>query len=630
MSIIAGMARLDGAPMSAMGATGAGALPRLAARMASRAPDGVTTWCGDHAGMVHGALFNTPESRQEPQPRRCGALTISFDGRLDNRADLIARLDCGPDTGDAALALHAFVKWREAAAEHLLGDFAFAVWDADARTLSAARSTSGVRPFLYREGRGWIAWASELDLLAAGVDVMPPPNEGMAAEYLAGVIASKTDTLFAGIFRLPPAHVLTASASGVRVRRYWSPQPRAELRYRRDADYEEHLTDILGSAVRARLRTGAPAGVMLSGGIDSSAVTALAALACRERTVPCPGVRAFSISLPGSSDEREYFEAMAAAAGISGERFVAQSPLPGQFREEIARDLDIQTFPHAPTSDPLRAAARDRGVRVMLTGQGGDDWLGSGPAALADLLRQGRLTTLVQRMRRECADDGLLDWPGAVKAAVWPLVPFGLQQLVRAMLRRGQPPAWIDPAFAARVHLLDRLALGRPEVDFRRREDRNIWREGTSGTMVHAMEATSRSGSHFGLEHSMPYLDRRIVEFGLSLPADQRWRDGRGKDLLRRAMAAHVPALIARRVDNPAADHVYIQALGAERPGGGEEARRSTAEQLGWVRQDQSRALRTQAETLYQSGNAEFAWPAWAAWLVRAMDLWLDAVTVVQ
>ncbi len=232
-------------------------------------------------------------------------------------------------------------------------------------------------------------------------------------------------------------------------------------------------------------------------------------------------------------------------------------------------------------------------------------------------------------MLLEAEPDGTQDWGFAFKSAIWPLVPYQAQQLVRRLLRRGRPPAWIDPAFAARINLVDRLELGRAEVAFPSCEQRAIWREGTSGAMVHAMEATSRSGSRFGIEHSLPYMDRRIVEFGLALPAGQRWRDGRHKELLRRTMAPVVPPAIVGRRTNPSASHIYIQAIAAESPEGA-EAPQSASERRGWVCGEQVRALRTHVQALYRSGDPQYAGPSWNVWGVVAMDLWLEAINVVQ
>jgi len=624
--MIAGVARLDGAPVDPIAAE---ALPRMAGRFGSRAPDGTTVAHGEHAAFIHGALIVTPESGREAQPLSSAGLTVTFDGRLDNRADLAETLDAERDAGDAALVLRAYARWGDAAAEHLLGDFAFAVWDAPNRRLYCARDTSGVRPFFYREGRGWIAWASEIDILAAGIDVVPPPNEGMAGEYLAGVITSTRDTLFQDIFRLAPAHALTASAAGIRTRRYWAPDPRAEIRYRRDADYEAHLADLIGAAVAARLRTNQPAGIMLSGGIDSCTVTAIAAHICRSGSAPCPGLRTFSIDVAGPDKDRPFFEAMIAASGLPAEVFSPALPRPGQFREEIARDLDIQTFPQAPTIDPLRARVRDHGARVLLTGVGSDDWLGPSTWAYADLLRGGRLVELGRRMWSESKLDDFPGWRFAGQSAVWPLVPGPAQRRIRRTLRRGRPPAWIDPAFAARIDLVDRLAPREADVDFQTWEQIDLWREGMSGRMVHSIEAAQRTVSRFGIDHAHPFLDRRIVEFGLALPSDQRWRNGRHKDLLRRTMARHLPPAIVDRLSNPAGDHIYIQALESELPPHGAPVP-SACERLGWVRGREARSARARAQRVYQSGSTAYAWQARTAWLVLSIDLWLDAVNMVQ
>ncbi len=630
MSVLAGLARLDGARMAATGSTGAAALQRMAARFGSRAPDGATHWCGDVAGFVYGKLAITPESETELQPLCADGVTITFDGRLDNRDELADTLGTDRAASDAVLGLHAYLKWRESTAAHLLGDFALAVWDAGTRSLYAARDVSGVRPLLYRVGPGWIAWASEIDILAAGVADVPAPNEGMAGEYLTGIITSRHETLFRDIYRLPPAHALVASDAGIRTFSYWTPDPRAELRYRTDAEYEAHLSDLLTRAVSARLRTSRPAGVMLSGGVDSSSVTMTGVRVCRSGAVACRELRAFSMSDPGPADEREYFDAVTGVLRIPSDVVVAGRPRRGQFREEISRTLEAQTFPQAPALDPVRDAVRSRGARALLTGVGGDDWLGTSPWALSDLLRRGRIAPLVRRMLREARDDDFAGWPFTMKSAVWPLMPPAAQTIVRRALRRGRVPDWIDPAFAARVDLRDRLAAGRiDEIRFDGREQMDIWRSGRNGIRIHALETTARGASRFGIEVWHPFLDRRIVEFGLALPADQRWRDGRHKDLLRRVVAPSLPPAIVNRLASPSGGHALIQALDAELPAGG-EPRVPACESLGWVRGAALRSIFDRARRLYRSGDDSYVWPAWNVWNAVAMDLWLNALSVVQ
>ncbi|MCU1383744.1 MAG: asparagine synthase (glutamine-hydrolyzing), partial [Acidobacteria bacterium] len=408
MSVIGGLVHLDGA------AAGRHAVERMAARFGSRAPDGFSILCAGSASFVYGRLDVTPGAARESQPLADApsGLVIVFDGRIDNRPEMLESLELDAHTSDAALALQAHLAWGDGATERLIGDFAFAIWDASRRRLVCARDTSGIRPLFYREGHGWIAWASAIDLLAACLDPMPAVNEGMAAEYLTGLVTDKRETLFRGIYRLPPAHQLIASGGATRTRCYWTPDPRQTIRYVRDEDYAAHFTELMRTAVAARLRTPACAGVMLSGGVDSSSVAGIAAELCGDRRVPSLGIEAFSISVPGPDDERPFFEMVTGMWKLPAHRITARLPQPGQFRDEIARDLEVQMFPHAPTVDPLRALVRDRGARVLLTGMGADDWLGASGSIYADLLGQRQFRAFIDRARADRRSEDFPGWRG--------------------------------------------------------------------------------------------------------------------------------------------------------------------------------------------------------------------------
>ena len=518
MSAIAGVLHLDGRPCESA------ILRAMADALRDRSPDGTFIWSEGCAGLVHGGLVTTPESADEPQPfvDPGSGLAITFDGRLDNRAELLRSLDIatgqGDAIGDAELTLRVYRALDEASVDRLLGDFAFAIWDAPRRRLFCARDAMGIKPFYYRVNGDPIAWASDIGVLASRAGPMPAANEGMAGEYLT-VITDKRETLFRDVYRLPPAHMLIASPRGVAVRRYWQPDPDREIRYPRDEDYVEHLSVLIHDAIAARMRTRSPVGVMLSGGVDSSSITGVAARLWRAGRVPCAGVETFSISVPGPKDERPFFEEVGARWKLPAHRFVARLPRPGQFRDETRRFLDVQTFPHSPTVDPLRAHARDRGVRVLLTGVGGDDWLGTSPWAYADLLRRMQLGALAYRLRRDASIDDFSGWPSAAKAALWPLMPSPAKKLIRRALGRDRPPRWVNQEFAARIDLADRLARHEVDIPFRSFEQYDNWHEGTSGAAVHSLEMFDRSAAGFGFEHWHPLFDRRIVEFGLATPA---------------------------------------------------------------------------------------------------------------
>ena len=625
MSAIAGLVHLDGRPCDPA------AVQKLADALAYRAPGGTSIWTEGSAGLVHGLIVTTPESATERQPVvDAGAgLAITFDGRLDNRADLsrlldVAIVDRGA-IGDAELILRAYRVFGDAVVDHLLGDFSFAIWETPRRRLFCARDAMGVKPFCYRVDRHSIAWASDIGVLAAAAGPIPAPNEGMVGEYLAGVITDKRETLFRDILRLPPAHLLTADARGIAVRAYWRPDPQRELRYRRDEEYVEQLSELAHSAVAARLRTRRTVGVMLSGGVDSSAVTGIATQLWREGVVPCAGLETFSISVPGPDDERPFFDQVADRWQLPAHCTTVRPPTKGQFRDEIARHLDVLTYANAPAMDPLCKRAQQRGVDVLLTGIGADEWLGSGSAAYADLLKQGRLGALARRWRCEASLKDFMGWRAAAKAAVWPLVPALAQHAIKRALRRGRPPAWLDPDFAARIDLAGRLARHDDGLRFPSLEQTETWHEGTSGSAVHSAEMFDRAGARFGIEHWHPFQDRRIVEFGLALPAEQRWRDGREKDLFRRAMAPHVPPAIASRLLSPGASGAFVEAIVAE--GGPAPFDDMAAERLGWVRGPLVRELYQRMTHLYHSGDARYPPMAWTLWLILSIEMWLQVVT---
>jgi asparagine synthase (glutamine-hydrolysing) len=611
MSAIAGFVRFDGGPVDR------GILERMSARLVRRGYD-VTPAVDEDAGLI----FGTVGADLLPQPvtDRIGQALLVFDGRLDNRAELIAGL--GVDiVPDAALVLAAYRKWGAAFPEHLVGDFAIAIADRRTRQLICARDPLGNRRLHYRVGQGWIAFASSVDPLIAAIAPMPAINEGMVGEQLASFVVTETETLYDSVFRLPAAHALVASAGSQHVHRYWRPSP-ATLRYTNDAEYEEHLRDLLTRAVAGCLRTASPAGVMLSGGLDSSSITGLAATLVRERAVPATIVETFS-SLAGG--EREYFNQVNERWGLTSHPTPHARPRPGQLRDEMAIDLEPQLFPHTPSMDLLRAAARERGIRVLMTGIGGDEWLGTASAALADLLKHGRLVSLLRRLSLDRGEDHDPGWRETLRATVWPLLPPSLQDVTRRVLRRGQPPPWIAPEFARRIGLADRMAQYRPARRFATHEQDSNWFDGTNGWRMFVIENVTRGADRFGLDLAHPYCTRSIVEFCLALPADQLWRNGRPKDLLRRTMRDLIPPAVADRRSSPSGDEAFLDLLAVE--SGPTPFTDLEVERRGWIDGAVARSMHAglPAGSAFQQGSH-----GRILWGIQAIDAWLDVRNMVK
>ena len=247
--------------------------------LAQRGPDGQTLWHAGSAGLVHTLLRTTTEAAEEQQPCSLeGQVWIAADARVDGQAELRRALAAAGRTipegaTDALLILHAYHAWGEACVAHLLGDFAFAIWDSARQRLFCGRDQFGIKPFYFVTTADRLLFSNTLNCLRTHPDVSDALNEPAIADFL--LIGGNPDpatTAFVAIRRLPPAHTLTWSPGAApRTQRYWTLPAEHIIRYRHAADYAEHFNALLRSAVADRLRTD-QVGILMSGGLDSTSV----------------------------------------------------------------------------------------------------------------------------------------------------------------------------------------------------------------------------------------------------------------------------------------------------------------------------------------------------------------------
>ena len=391
MSGIAAVWRLDGAPLHQA------TLDRMIERLAPRAADAVGTWLDGPVGLGHRMLHATPESLQQKLPLAgdTGEVVVTADARLDNRAELMSALGlshrAADGVSDGELVLRAWERWGEECPARLLGDFAFALWDARRRVLFCARDPAGVKPLYYHLGSRLVAVASETKALLAIPDVPRRLDEISIAACLVPGLDDRVATFYEGILRLPAGHCLTVTAGGGTARAYWQLDPTRELRAGSDAEYAEQFRELFTDAVRCRLRSVSPAAAALSGGLDSSSVVCVArAVQEAAGTGPLATYTARFPTIP-RCDEGAYVAAVEAQGGL------APRHLPGDTLDPLG-DLEglpgreDETF-HAPgyyMHGALYRAARSDGARVFLEGTGGDLVVSHGTGYLHDLARQGR------------------------------------------------------------------------------------------------------------------------------------------------------------------------------------------------------------------------------------------------
>src|SRR5665213_3142582 len=297
MSGIVGILHLDGAPVDPQ------LLQRLTDSLVFRGPDATGMWISDNnvrcVGFGHTLLKTTPESAFEHQPFTLdGSLWIVADARVDARTELIAELRAhGEDpcvsVTDVELILRAYRVWGETCLEHLLGDFAFAIWDGPRRRLLCACDHLGVKPFYYAHLGPLFIFSNTLNCVRQHPGVSNRLNDLAIADFLLFEMnRDAATTSFADIERLPPAHLLDCHDGAISIRRYWSLPDSGPIHYRREAEYLEHFTELLDTAVADRLRTDSAA-ILMSGGLDSPTV-AVSAQRVFARQGASSGLRAYT------------------------------------------------------------------------------------------------------------------------------------------------------------------------------------------------------------------------------------------------------------------------------------------------------------------------------------------------
>jgi asparagine synthase (glutamine-hydrolysing) len=271
VSAFIALVAFDGTPVDA------GIVDRMLDAARVRGGDRRGVWIDGTTALGQCERAVTPgAARLQPCANEEGTVRLVLDGRFDNVADLTGAFTAAglPLRGcsDVELLLQAYELWGQDCAEHLIGDFAFAIWDSRRRALVCARDVLGTRPLYLHVGDTCIAAASEIAPLLRHPKVSRRPNEGYLAECLNGRARHPSDTVWQDVTRLEPAHALVAERGRVAVRRYWQPDPTRTISYRSDDEYAEHLAELIRVAVASRMRNAPKVGMMLSGGVDSSSI----------------------------------------------------------------------------------------------------------------------------------------------------------------------------------------------------------------------------------------------------------------------------------------------------------------------------------------------------------------------
>ena len=478
-----------------------------------------------------------------------GPCTLVADARIDNREEVAEALgmaaDALADTPDSALIMRAWRRWGEAAPEHLVGDFLFVVWDADARTLTLARDHMGQRHVFYHKGEGFFVFATEIK----GLWVLPDvPRELIEARLMGrGLFDEETDvgaSGYAGIRALPGGTIGVLSADGrFGWRRYWEPHADPAHEGKDEAHYIRAYREVLAEAVACRLRRALwPAGVFMGGGFDTSAICALAG------PVVTPKGQKFICASSVMPEDyrgtikhaRRWVEMCRRHMPHLDVRYVTREGLDiFTGMEEGFAATDGGHSPNRYVNDALYEAIKGAGGRIAMDGFGGDYTVNPrGQNALARLLITGKWRRFFSEFAAVKKRFGLDTRRTFNRHVVYPMLPPWVNRM-RTNRAHGLP-LFGETMPYSRASLAARKGRSR-----RRRKWLASQREGMLNTLKRQQNGPALAGSiaaaRHGIEFTQPFHDKRVVEFGLAIPEDLYLKEGKERWLARKALADLYP-----------------------------------------------------------------------------------------
>ena len=521
-------------------------LRRMCDAIRHRGPDdsGYHVAPGVAIGMRRLSIIDVAGGHQ-PMTNEDGTVHVVFNGEIYNYQSLRARLLAGrhrlTTSSDTETLVHLYEDHGAGLARELRGMFGFAIWDDRRRRLLVARDRLGIKPLYYWPTRDGVAFASELRALVTLPEFPRTIDPDAVVDYMAVGYVPEPRTIFAGVHKLPPGHLLEWTRDGgVRTERYWSPAVAENTRITEQEAVEE-TRRLLDESVRIHLLSEVPLGAFLSGGIDSSGVVATMA-----RISDRP-VRTFSIGFAEREfDESEHAAEVASALGTEHTQLVVRPDAELLF-EQVARALD------EPFGDPsalptfLVSYLARRDVTVALSGDGGDELFGgytryfelNGARSLPPIARSVLRNVALRLPHATYGRNRLLSLGRTMRGRYAGTVALPLREAEGGLLRE-------DVARRAVPFdkTLDRWFTDGSARDFMTQlmiVDVQSYLPGDILTKVDRMSMAQ------SLEARVPLLDHEIAEFALSLPPSLKFRDGVGKWVLRRALGDRVPDEVFRR-----------------------------------------------------------------------------------
>jgi asparagine synthase (glutamine-hydrolysing) len=543
MSVQAGIWNFDGRPIDRE------RLAQISESLKHQGPDAESSYVDGSVALLYRPFHTTAESRREKQPYFSDrGFILTWDGRLDNRDELRSELrnELKTRPTDIAIVAASFDRWETDCFHRIVGDWAVSIWKPEQRELLFASDYMAIRHIFYYLKKERILWSTDLSSLV----LLSKDKFHIDDDFIAGYLAHNPDahlTPYLEIRQAPPGQLVRIRNGSAVVERFWRFSAKSRIRYKTDVEYEEHFLHVFRQSVQRRLRSDSPILAELSGGLDSSSIVCMAddILAKEGAETPRLDTLSYHDKTEPSGDDCIHFPKIeqkrgrvgihidASRLGASPASFECRDfcPLPGALG--VGDKLDTERAD----------AVRGGGYRVLLSGIGGDEFLGGIPnpcAQLADLIVQFRFVRLTKQ---------LIAWSLVKRRPwiqlLWQSAIYVLpSSLVQYFAKEAKIEPWIRNDFAKRT----RLAIRQSDVD----EHFGCWlpthRSYIAGVLVMANNLAKRTTPVQTFEEARyPFLDQTLIEFLLSIPAEQLLRPGERRSLMRRSLAGIVPQEILSR-----------------------------------------------------------------------------------
>lgn len=494
------------------------------------------------------SILDLSPAGHQPMGNEDSSIWIVYNGEIYNYLEIRKELEPSghrfKSKTDTEVVLHAYEEWGMECLKRFNGMWAFCIWDSKKKRIFCARDRAGVKPFYYTFNGQRFVFASEIKALLALDEIAPKPNDQIVADYLfSGLLDHTEETFFKNIYQLRPGEYLLIEDQRLILRSYWDIEPK-EVHFSRDEDYAQRFRELLEDSIRLRLRSDVPIGTCLSGGLDSSSIVCLANRLMFDGQTVDPKLigekqKAFSSCFENHAyDERKYIELVLGQTGAE-KNYVF--PKGERLHQDLSKLVWYQDEPFGSTSIyaqwEVMKLAKERGVTVLLDGQGGDELLGGYLPAFYHLfygmVRHGRFGRLLKEVR------GFRKYHARMSETI--LFNWGTSRFWKWIGKRG---GWAEESFERKFF----RNFSRPSK-FENDLDNYLYHCLHSTTLPRLLHYEDRNSMAFSIEARLPFLDYRLIEYIFNLPFDQKIKEGVTKVVLRDAMRGTLPEEVRNRYD---------------------------------------------------------------------------------